>query len=152
MKRSHIVLDTNVLISALLLGGVPRDILQLVITGKVACSLSVPILDELRDVLQRPRFGFSLPQAMTIVAELSDLCTIVSPTETVQVIDADPADNRILECAVKAKATFIISGDAHLLALGTYRGIRILRPAEFLAIVNAEVADRKNRRKRQGDR
>ncbi len=152
MKRPHIVLDTNVLVSALLFGGVPRDVLQLVITGKVVCSLSLPILDELRDVLQRPRFGFSLQQAMTIVAELSDLCTIVAPTETVQVINADPADNRILECAIQARADAIVSGDAHLLALGTYKAIRILRPSEFIEMVNAEVADRKNRRKQQGDR
>lgn len=150
MKRPHIVLDTNVLISALLFGGVPRDVLRLVITGDVICSLSLPILDELRDVLRRPKFGISLQQAMTIIEELADLCAMVSPCEKVHVIDADPDDNRILECAIQAQANTIVSGDAHLLALGSYKGIRILRPTEFLEAVRTG-RSRSRTRKRRND-
>jgi predicted nucleic acid-binding protein len=48
------------------------------------------------------------------------------------VIDVDPSDNRILECAIAAEAEVIVSADKHLLALGTFRGILIQRVGEFL--------------------
>jgi len=63
MKRDRVVLDANVLISAVLFNGPPRAILELVIGGSVHCSLSLAILDELRDVLERPKFRFSPEQA-----------------------------------------------------------------------------------------
>jgi len=147
MKRPRIVLDTNVLISAMLFGGVPREILNLVLSGKITCSLSQPIIDELLNVLQRPKFGLSLQQAVAIAEELSDLCTIVSPEERVQVIADDPDDNRIVECAMKAKAAFIVSGDAHLLALGAYKDIRILSPSEFLQLIASTTGEGRKRRR-----
>jgi predicted nucleic acid-binding protein len=57
----------------------------------------------------------------------------VQPVESIQVIAADPTDDKVLECAVAAGADAIISGDAHLLKLGEFRGMKIQRPAEFLA-------------------
>jgi putative PIN family toxin of toxin-antitoxin system len=132
MKRAHVVLDTNVLISALLFGGHPRQILDTILAGTVDCSLSVPILDELTGVLQQPKFGFSSRQAMAVREELSTRCTIVHPSERIRAVDADPDDNRILECAVAARADIIISGDVHLLRLRVHRSIRILSPSEFL--------------------
>jgi putative PIN family toxin of toxin-antitoxin system len=151
MKRPHIVLDTNVLVSALLFGGPPREILEMVVARAVNCSLSPPILDELKDVLQRPKFGFSSQQAMAIVEELSVLCTIVSPFERISVIGADPDDDRMLECALEARADAIVSGDAHLLKLGRHEGIRILSPSEFLRMMREGMPNSggKRRRKRQ---
>ena len=79
MKRHRIVLDTNVLISAILFNGPPRKILERVIGGAVDCSLSLPILDELRDVLQRPKFGFSPAQAFQVLEELHAVCEVINP-------------------------------------------------------------------------
>lgn len=132
MKPLRIVLDTNVLISAILFGGPPRQVLERVIAGDLDCSLSLAILDELRDVLQRPKFGFSAQIAVTVVEELCGVCEIVSPSRKVRVIKADPDDNRVIECALEAKADFIVSGDAHLLGLGSYADIRIVSPSDFL--------------------
>jgi putative PIN family toxin of toxin-antitoxin system len=147
MKRPHVVLDTNVLISALLFGGPPRETLERIVAGAVDCSLSLPILDELRDVLQRPKFGFSSQQAMAVVEELSTLCAIVSPSERISVIRPDPDDDRVLECALEAQADTIVSGDAHLLELGKYRGIHILNPSEFLRTMEKKEPPAKRRRK-----
>jgi len=135
MKRPHVVLDTNVLVSAFLFGGPPREILNLIITGSVDCSLSSSILDELEDVLQCPKFGVSSREARALVEILSVLCAVVTPSEQISVIRTDPDDNRILECALAAGADVIISGDAHLHELTTYEGIRILNPSEFLSVV-----------------
>ena len=149
MKRPHIVLDTNVLISALLFGGPPREILNMIVAGAVDCSLSPPILDELKDVLQRPKFGFSSQQAMAVVEELSALCTIVGPFERISVISADPDDDRILECALEARADIIVSGDAHLLELGRHEGIRILSPSEFLRMMREGTPSPGGKRRRK---
>jgi putative PIN family toxin of toxin-antitoxin system len=133
MERTRVVLDTNILISAIVFGGLPRKILEMVIVGSVNCSLSFAILDELRDVLQRSKFGFSPQQAATVIDELQDICEILNPPRRIRTIKADPDDNRILECAVEAQAMCIISGDNHLLELGKYRQIHIYSPADFLA-------------------
>jgi putative PIN family toxin of toxin-antitoxin system len=133
MERTRVVLDTNILISAIVFGGLPRKILEMVIVGSVNCSLSFAILDELRDVLQRSKFGFSPQQAATVIDELQDICEILNPPRRIRTIKADPDDNRILECAVEAQAMCIISGDNHLLELRKYREIHIYSPADFLA-------------------
>ncbi len=151
MRRPHIILDTNVLISASLFGGLPREILKLIVAGIIDCSLSLPILDELKDVLQRPKFGLSAQQAMAIVEELSTLCGVVVPLRRIRSICADPNDDRILECALEARADAIVSGDAHLLDLGMYEGISILSPSEFLRMMREGMPSPggKRRRKRQ---
>ena len=132
MNRHRIVLDTNVLISAILFGGKPRRVLDLVISGSVDCTLSIAIFDELRDVLQRPKFGFPADVCLHITEALHGVCDIISPSLRVDTIHSDPDDNRILECAVEAHVHYIVSGDPHLLDLGTFEKIRILSPAEYL--------------------
>jgi putative PIN family toxin of toxin-antitoxin system len=90
------------------------------------------ILDELKEVLQRPKFGFSADVCLHIIEELHGICDIISPSVSVEVIGSDRDDNRILECAREAQAHFIVSGDPHLLDLGRFEGIRILSPADYL--------------------
>jgi len=135
MKHDRIVLDTNVLISAILFGGPPREALKLVISGTVDCSLSIAILDELRDVLRRPKFGFSPEQSFNVLEELHAVCDIINPMVKINVITEDHDDNKILECAVEAKSAFIVSGDRHLLDLIEFRGIKILTPSAYLKMV-----------------
>ena len=132
MNRHRIVLDTNLLISAILFGGKPRRVFDLVISGSIDCTLSTVILDELRGVLESPKFGFSPNVCLHIIEELYEICDIISPSVSVDVISSDPDDNRILECAVEAHANFIVSGDPHLLDIGKFKKIRILSPADYL--------------------
>jgi uncharacterized protein len=131
MRARRVVLDANVIISALLFGGEPRRVLERVIDGSVQGFISLQILDEIRDVLQRPKFKLSARQAQMFVRELHDVFTVVNATQCVKAIDADPDDNKILECAGAADADCIVSGDAHLLELVAWRGIRIVTPAIF---------------------
>ena len=136
MKRDRVVLDTNVLISAVLFNGPPRAILELVIGGAVYCSLSLDVLDELRDVLERPKFRFSPEQAFQVIEELHAVCDIVNPAIRLNVVTADPNDNIILECALESKADVIVSGDQHLLAIAEFRGIQIVSPSDYLKTIN----------------
>jgi uncharacterized protein len=121
----------------------------MVVAGAAHCSLSLPILDELKDVLQRPKFGFSSQQALAVVEELSALCTIVSPVERISVVSADPDDDCVLECALEARADIIVSGDAHLLELGRHEGIRVLSPSEFLRMMREGTPNSGGRRRRR---
>ena len=150
MKRHRVVLDTNVLVSAILFGGPPRDVLELAISGTIHCSLSPSILDELRDVLCRAKFGFSLEQSLRVIEELQAVCDVVHPGDRVRVLTSDPDDNMILECAVSANAAFIVSGDRHLLDLGQYQGIVIVRPVEYLRTIRSttKMPTRKSRVRR----
>ena len=132
MTASRIVLDSNVIISAFLFGGQPARILDHVLDGSVQCFASLAILDEIRDVLHRPKFGLSSERALTLIEELHNLCRVVTPTIRVRAIHADPDDNRVLECALAADVDTIVSGDSHLLDLGQWQGIRVLSPAEFI--------------------
>lgn len=132
MTPPRIVLDSNVIISAFLFGGPPARVLDRALAGAVQCFTSLPILDEVRDVLQRPKFGLAPAQALAMVEEFHDLCQIVTPTEKVRAVPADPDDNMILACAIAADANLIISGDSRLLSMGQWRSIRILSPAEFM--------------------
>ena len=130
----RIVLDTNVLISALLFGGNPREILDRVTRGEVMLCLSEPILTELGNVLQRSKFGFPHTIVNQIVTELSAISELVLPAEKIQEIKADEADNHVLGCAVEAHADYIVSGDSHLLELKKCRSIQVVSPQQFLSL------------------
>jgi putative PIN family toxin of toxin-antitoxin system len=115
-----------------LFGGKPRRIIEAALAGKVRLAVSMFILEEIEGVLSGNKFKFPETAAREIVSEISSLAEIFEPLEKISCIKEDPADNRILECALAAGADTIISGDSHLLALKTFRGITILRPAECL--------------------
>ncbi len=127
-----IVCDTNVLISAVVYGGRPREVLETVIAGRALGFLSPALRDEFRTVLGRPKFGLTPQQVHEVCQGLDDILEAVHPSRTLSVIHEDPADNAVLECALEAGADCIVSGDVHLLGLGRFNGIQILRPMEFL--------------------
>jgi putative PIN family toxin of toxin-antitoxin system len=128
----RVVLDTNVLISAILFGGKPRQILEKAIRGEIRLCLSEPILEELKGVLQRSKFDYSPEMIQFILTELMSIADFVNPSETLNVVLEDSEDNRILECAIEAKANYVISGDFHLLKLRSYRNIEVVNVTAFL--------------------
>jgi hypothetical protein len=124
-----LVLDSNIYISAVLFGGNPRLIIEAALSGKVGLAVSAPILEEIQDVLSRSKFGFPSAAAREIIAEIVSLAESVEPTEHVTLITEDPDDDRILECALASGADVIVSGDSHLLSVGSFRGIPVLSSA-----------------------
>ena len=132
MSQYCVVLDSNVYISAFLFGGHPRTIIERIVNSQITGAVSMAILDEVREVLRRPKFGLTDEGIMVLIAEIQDACIIVTPTETVCAVANDPDDDRVLECALAAKAEVIITGDAHLLALEQWCGISICSPSIFV--------------------
>ncbi|MSP38238.1 MAG: putative toxin-antitoxin system toxin component, PIN family [Deltaproteobacteria bacterium] len=136
MAKVRVVLDTNVYVSALLWTGIPHRLLRLAEEGDLALVTSPSILEELRDVLRRPKFRLRIRTLQTSVAELMEsLLSVVEviPDSVMEpVIKRDPDDDKILACAVAAQAPWLISGDDHLLSLKRYNGISIVTPSQFL--------------------
>jgi len=133
----RIVCDTNVLVSGVLFGGASRQILVLASRGKLSNFISREILREVEEVLARPKFKLSAAQVLSITQVFRDTFELVVPSSSVTMVESDPADDRILEAALEAKAEAIVSGDKHLLCLRTWQGIRIVSPADFIAQYSA---------------
>jgi putative PIN family toxin of toxin-antitoxin system len=122
-----------VIVSALVFGGVPRAVLELVEAGQCEFFYSEPIQSEVRRVLLEK---FEWPQAMLqrALPVLWSRGKMVVPSSTVRAVEDDPDDDRILECAVEAQAQIVVSGDHHLLALQEYKSILIVTPRRFLEL------------------
>lgn len=134
------VLDTNVIVSAVLSSaGPPDSILRAWRGGSFHLVTSAPLLLELADVLARPhirrRTGFSAAETAELVQMIADSAMVVEPTEAIDAVPGDAADNRLLEAAVAARADFIVSGDKRVLELESFRESAIVTPARFLALL-----------------
>ena len=139
MSHLRIVLDSNVIISGFLFGGHPARLLEYALNNSVHCFTSLSILDEVREVLLRPKFGLTANQALTFIEELHALCEVITPTRSIYAVVADPDDNIILECAFAARADLIVSGDFHLLDLDLWERIPIVSPADAIQQINNEL-------------
>lgn len=133
------VFDTNVYVSAAAYGGKLEILFRLSWGARRQFDLytSHQILQETVGVLASDKFQFSRDEIADAVATIVEAADVVDPKTKISVISDEP-DNRILECAVKAQANFIISGDSHLLDLKEYKGIHILKPAQFLTLLEKE--------------
>ena len=128
----RIVVDTNVIVSALVFGGLPRRVFEVVESGACEFYYSAEIESETRRVL-RDKFGWNEERLDRYLPELWNLGERVAPRRRVNAVKEDPNDNRIIECALAADADLIVSGDGHLLRLGAFEGIAILTPRGFLS-------------------
>ncbi len=128
----RIVCDTDILISGILFGGKPREILNRCSSGALDNCISPDILKEVENVLLRPKFGLHDEQVYEIIQLFRNTFTLVTPESRLSAIKADPDDNRILEAAHAAKAKTIISGDAHLLDLAAWNNIPVVSADTFL--------------------
>lgn len=129
-----VVLDTNVVVSALVWGGVPYKLIEAAAAGDIELVTSPVLLAELRDVLGREHLASRLlaqrstvEQATTLYAELA---ISVSPLETPRVVPGDVDDDHVIAAAAAGGAQVVVSGDRHLLTLGKHQGIDIVNAAE----------------------
>ncbi len=127
----RVVADSNVLISALYRGGTAQRVLELAEEGAIELCLSPFILDEVAGVL---RLKFSWPPAQILEALAALRFTLVDPGPPHLAILRDVPDNRILECAGTARAKYLVTGDADLLALKRCRRTMILPLRAFHAL------------------
>ncbi len=135
----RVVLDTNVVASGLLWGGVPRLLLQAAREKQLQLFTSTMLLLELTDILGRAKFAHKLAAAQLSVDQLAEryalLVSVVHPADITPVILDDPDDDHVLACAIAAHADLIVSGDRHLLDLKQHQGIQIVTAVEAVRAI-----------------
>jgi len=126
------VFDNNVLVSAALLGGVPRKAFDKLLDNGVVL-VSVPVLLELADVLNRPKFDkyVTHDERMRFMVSFLKVAEMVEISQSIAVC-RDPKDDKLLELAVSGKADFLVTGDKDLLVLNPLHRVEIITPREFL--------------------
>jgi uncharacterized protein len=133
------ILDTNVLLSAVLWRGLPHALLELVRSNTLTLVISPALLTELTGVLQRSKFAGNFVRVQTTpaqsLAELHRLCKVIDPPPLPQPVCRDPNDDMVLALALAAQVDLIVSGDNDLLVLHPFEGIPVLSPADALTFI-----------------
>jgi len=129
----RVVLDTNVLISAVISTGVPHDVVVAGYDGEFQLIVSEATVTEFRETLRKypDRFGLTDEEIRTEVETLQYFAEFVDPDETITAVEDDPDDDKFIEAAVAGNAQYLVSGDEHLLAVDSFRDIEIITPRTF---------------------
>ena len=130
----RIVIDTNVIASAMFFGGRPRQLVELLIKRKLEAFVTEEIVIEYQETCDElcsryPGKPVRLPLHLIIAA-----CKMIKAHSVINVC-RDPDDNKFIECAVDAKCLYVVSGDKDLLCVDSYQDVRIITVAEFLDLV-----------------
>lgn len=133
----RVVLDTNVVISALVFGGKPRRVIELIADDRVEAVVAAEMLTEARRVV-----ADKFPQFTTDLEKLEKLLESdalwLKLGLTAIAVGCDPDDDKFIEAALAGDCQYIISGDKDLLDLKSYKYIKIITPAEFLELFVSE--------------
>lgn len=134
----RIVCDTNILISAYVFpGGAVDEILDFAKLGDIALCLSPDIITEFKTVLVR-KFKYSAEEADVFIGRILEIAALVYPNERLRIVKRIDADNRILECAVAAKADYLVTGDKQdLLPLKKIGECNIVTARELLQMLQS---------------
>jgi putative PIN family toxin of toxin-antitoxin system len=128
-----VVLDTNVLVSALLFKGKVSRFVALWQQGRLAPLLSKETFEELKKVLAYPKFALDQEEIGGILEdEVLSFFEIVDPVDPMEDVCVDPDDDPFIACAVSGGAEFVVTGDAQLVGLKQYMAVRFVTPSEFL--------------------
>lgn len=131
--RPKVVYDTNVIVSAALKPeSVPGSLVKLARNKRVRLFLSEEIIREYREVLERPKFGFERRALERFFASNLKVATVVKPAKRFHAALDEP-DNRFLECAARARADYLVTGNKKHFPFAAFRGVQIVTPAGFLA-------------------
>jgi hypothetical protein len=133
------VLDTNVLISALLFTGLPSRLVSAWQSARFQPVVSPAILDEYLRVLAYPKFRLTLVEIRSLVEqELLPFVETVRETSEKVTIPRDPNDAKFIECALTATVPYVVSGDADLLSLRRFETVKIVTVSAFLSVLKTQ--------------
>ena len=128
----RIVVDTNVIASAIFFGCKPYQLLHYIMEGRVDVVASKEIVDEYEEIVLRLKQKYPRIDTRIPLQELLSKFEIIRVSSDIQA-SRDPDDNKFISCAVDGKCLYIVSGDDDLLSVGSYGDVEILTVAEFLS-------------------
>jgi len=126
----RVILDTNVLMSAIFFGGIPGEILAATKTGRISLVLSPAILEEYHEVAKRLSLRFHVEYA-DILEWITVRSEMIADTSMETPICNDPDDEKFIAAALASKTKIICSGDKHLLDINGHEGLVVLKPKPF---------------------
>ena len=129
---TKIVIDTNVIASAIFFGGRPRELLEYLIERKLNAFVTEDIILEYQETVQELCSRYPTKPPRIPLGKIITACTIIEKRTSVSVC-RDPDDNKFIECAIDGNCLYIVSGDKDLLTIGNYDGVQIVTVTDFLS-------------------
>ena len=130
-----IVLDANIFISSFFWGGNPKILMERIIKETDQLFITQEILDEIGDVLRRPKFHADNDSIDYFLNSIEEIGNKITSQKTIENGSRDRTDNKYIECGITANADYIISGDIHLLEIKKYANINIITVKDYLSMV-----------------
>ena len=127
----RIVIDTNVVASAIFFGGKPRELLELLMRHQVDAYASPEIISEYQETCDELISRYPVKPVLLPLNQIIAACRLIKTRSKISVC-RDPEDDKFIECAVDANCIYIVSGDKDLLSVKEYEGIQIVTVADFL--------------------
>jgi putative PIN family toxin of toxin-antitoxin system len=138
MPLLKVVLDTNIVVSAHLQGaGFPAFVLDLTLASKIQLYVTAEILEEYEVVLRRPRFGINPKKITQSIRLIKRKAKRVKPTRKLSV-SPDPDDNRFIECAEKAEADYLVTGNLRHYP-SKYKKTKVVSARQLIEIITPEL-------------
>jgi len=132
-----VILDTNILISALLFRGELSRIVDLWKSGSILPVISKETFEELRTLLEYPKFRLTKEEIKMIVEEeILPFFEVTEIAHDVREVCKDPDDDKFISCAIASSASYIVSGDKHLCDVGKYKGVKIIQVSDLLRMLS----------------
>lgn len=132
-----VVLDTNVLVSAMFWIGAPAKLIEELNRKDHQGYSSPALIDELANVLKRD-FRLTDEETREEIRKILAFVAIISPKKQLKAVRDDPTDDKVVECAIESCADYIATRDRHLLKLDKVCGIKVLKPEEVLEILKSK--------------
>jgi len=129
-RKIKLLLDTNILVSAVISKGNPWKILTGILSEEYIGVTSPQLLAEFSDIFHK-KFPLNIPEYEYIEEQIKTDFETVNPEIPLDIV-RDSSDNKVLEAAISGSCNFIVTGDKDLLILKKYKKIRILNPTDFL--------------------
>ncbi|HME56701.1 MAG TPA: putative toxin-antitoxin system toxin component, PIN family [Terracidiphilus sp.] len=138
----RLVLDTNVVVSALLWNGAPEQLLRISHSEGIQLYTSTPLLEELTETLSKSKFERKIAASLHSIDQLvniyTNLVSVIRPL-FVPRLAPDPDDDVVIGTALAAKASFLVTGDRSLLSVAEYEGVRIVSVSEALQAIGPNI-------------
>jgi len=129
----RIVIDTNVVASAIFFGGKPEHLIELLMQQDVDAFVSQDILREYQETVNELTQKYSQRKIHVPFTQIAAACKMIEPTSQIHVC-RDPDDDKFIECAVDSQSIYIVSGDKDLLDINHYQNVKIVTVADFFKI------------------